>query len=149
MLSGSDLREGSEAGEEEGGKKEETGWEDKSSKERHPLDGHRVEALLAAARDIFGLTANIRSLSLTSFLHRALSAPTLPQSLRGLVIGPRTSYWDDVLPSVASLSAFNSLKRLRLVGKITEHDAFKIAYEIPSLREVEWEMPERSMEKSR
>lgn len=105
----------------------------------HPLDGQRVEDLLHACRSVLRLTTNLKTLSLTSYLHRALPYISDPKQLGCCVIGPRARYWDDVLPFEGPLR-LDSLARLRVVGMMSQGDAAKVT-ELPLLQKVEWVLP--------
>lgn len=115
-----------------------------------------AEDLLDSARDVIGLTRQLRSLSLTGFLFRALDGLHTASSLTRLSIGPFARWWEHVLSATDQSSTgrvkaegeggqgrMTRLARLRICGMLSDLDALKIATELSSLEMVVWEMTDR------
>lgn len=97
----------------------------------------RVEDLLQLAQSVLAMTSQANNVSLTSYLFRALRALARPELLRPLNIGPKPYWWDHTLPARV-LEKFNKLARLRVVGHISDDDAIRLCYKLPSLEHLQW-----------
>lgn len=96
-------------------------------------------AILRLTRDVLRLTSNVKTLSLTGFLERALDGNQKLPKLRRLSLGPRLPRWYASLP----LGGLKQIEELRLcAAPLNSRDIRRTTKNMKKLKRLEWEMVE-------
>ena len=96
-------------------------------------------AILRLSRDVLRMTSNIKTLSLTGFLERALDGNQKLSKLRRLSIGPRLPRWYASLP----LGGIKQIEELRIcAAPLNSTDIRRITKNMGKLKRLKWEMVE-------
>lgn len=101
----------------------------------------KAEDLIQLAHEVLAELSNLTNLSVTSYFHCSLSGLRAPEKLLKLNIGPRSPFWDSVFPAGVA-SRLVGLTDLRICGMMSQKDADKIAWAMPRLDTVVWEITE-------
>lgn len=154
----------SEDGEDDDDDTESTESDEADWDQQDLIGVEKAEDLLWSAWSVLAFTMKVTNLSLTGFLHRAISGLHTTDSLRRLNLGPFAPRWLHILYQLTHgdfACSFDSegesgsetddgeetmlgLIRLRICGMISSGDARKIATQLPRLRTVVWEYTDQT-----